>query len=115
MKKIIICACFALLILSGCCTSPVAKIETVYVDKPIPVIPAPPAVPEFVSRVDALSSTAAIGDVSKAYVIDMVQLRALYRIQRDILLQYEKSASDFSMIQREIDRMFTPPNNKSTP
>lgn len=110
-------ACFALAIilvgcaggLSGCCPKPVVRVETVTVDKPIPVIPPPPEVPPFVSAVDTLSNQPTPGEVSKAYVTDMVQLRALYRIQFDILSQYRKSSANFDDIQVKINELFKPP------
>lgn len=102
----LLCTMLMVAMLSGCQT--VVKKEIVTVDKPIPFIPPPPKLPEFVSEVDKLTDadSTSPGKVAQAYKADMVVLRARDRIHSLILSQYANSSSNFDAINQEIAKLF---------
>lgn len=102
IKVILVSACAAILV--GCGTP---QIKIVTVDKPIPVIPSPPKVPECTYLVDALTpETATPGDVGEAYKHDMTCLRATNSMFRQIVNAYKEAADSTAPIVEEITKAF---------
>lgn len=107
MKLVVMIGAAALLL--GCTTPQTPKVEIVTVDKPIPIIPKPPKVPSFISRVDqlTLADLSDPGKVGQAYKYDTMQLRQLLKIHEQILIQYEQSSDSFDDLKSEIDKMYS--------
>lgn len=102
MKKLALALCL-LLALVGCQTVPTHD-QIVNNDRPVAIIPPPPAVPSFDSQVDKLTP-ADINDPGKvgvAYKYDMTALRSLIVIYRQILSQYAHSSQNFDVVNAQI-------------
>lgn len=95
--------------LVGCASTPTAPTNVVTVDKPIAVVPKPPAVPTFASQVDALTQADVKdpGKVGQAYRYDITMLRSLVKIYQLILAQYTASSYQFEAIEAEINNLFS--------
>lgn len=102
-KTLIACAIAALL--AGCGTQ---HIKVVTVDKPIPMIPAPPMVPECDYKVDKLTDADATnyGTVGEAYKYDMTCARATNSMLRQIIKAYKDAAESAKPVVDEINAAF---------
>jgi hypothetical protein len=99
---------YASLVLVGCAQDPVIKTEIVTVNKPIPFIPKPPAVPTIEYQVDKLTPEDATrpGKVGQAYVYDMTFLRKRIEIDDMILEQYKAGSAQFEEIEKRIQELY---------
>lgn len=106
--KLFALAC-ASLMLVGCALDPVIKTEIVTVNKPIPFIPKPPAVPTIEYQVDKLTfeDLATPGKVGQAYVYDMTFLRKRIEIDDMILEQYRAGSVQFEEIEKRIHELYS--------
>lgn len=111
MKKIITLVCIALLTTG--CAAPIVKTQIQTVDKPIPFIPKPPAVPKCQLLVDSLilSDLKDPGKIGQYYVYDMTCLRKTNEIYQMILDQYSQSSANFDDVNKQIDLLFQQINN----
>ena len=109
-KTLIVCVLAAML--SACAHD----IKLVPVDKPIPIIPVPPVVPQCDYMVDKLTADDAKipGKVGEAYKYDMTCARATNSMLRQIVNAYKEAAlatkpvvdeitAAFDKMQRDID------------
>ena len=92
--------------LVGCGTQ---QIKLVPVDKPIPIIPVPPAVPQCDYMVDKLTPTDAAepGKVGEAYRYDMTCARATNSMLRQIVNAYKEAATATNPVLDEINAAFS--------
>lgn len=103
--------------LAGCATAPVEPINTVTVDKPIPLCPTPPDVPKLAFKVDQLTvdDLKDPGKVGQAYTYDMTYLRAVVKIYDQILAEYAKTSANFAAVKADIDKTFSILQPHATP
>lgn len=89
----------------GCSVRPV---EIVTIDKPIPVCPVPPPVPEYEYWVDDLTSNDFNdpGKVGQAYKHDMIYLRKRVEIDNMILEQYRTVSENYDEAEKTINNAF---------
>lgn len=105
MNKTLI-ACIVAVLLVGCGTQ---QIKLVPVDKPIPIIPVPPTVPQCDYMVDKLTPADAteFGKVGEAYRYDMTCARATNSMLRQIVNAYKEAATATKPVLDEINAAFT--------
>lgn len=110
MIRSLLLATVVTVLLLGCSTPQPTKQEIVYVDRPIPVIPPPPVVPIIPLETATLtaSDAATPGVVGRAYVRDLIVLKTLNEILRDIVEQYRTSSTNFEEIEKRIKQLQTP-------
>lgn len=108
MMKTIVYICCASALMVGCTCDPVIRTEIVTVNKPVPFIPPPPAVPTCEFMVDKLTAADAKlpGKVGQAYVHDMACLRARNNIDNVILDQYALGSVKFDEAKKRIDELY---------
>ena len=99
--------------LSGCAATTQYVIKTVPVDKPILVCPAPPSLENYEFEVNNLKPEDAKdpGKVAQAYKADMLYLRKMESVYKDIIKKYEEASKDAEKARQEIDKIFQ--NNQS--
>ena len=104
MNKTLI-ACVVAVLLAGCGTN---QIKLVPVDKPIPIIPVPPVVPQCDYMVDKLTPADATdpGKVGEAYRYDMTCARATNSMLRQIVNAYKEAATATKPVLDEINAAF---------
>ncbi len=104
MNKTLI-ACMIAALVAGCGTQ---QIKVVTVDKPIPMIPIPPEVPQCDYQVDKLTAADATnyGKVGEAYKYDMTCERATNHMLRQVVKAYKEAAEAAKPVIDEINASF---------
>lgn len=97
-----------ILLISACATRPaIIGQQTIPVNKPIYVVPVPPAMPEIELYVDSLTMDDITdpGKVGQAYKHDTIVLRNVIRIQSLIIDEYRKASQNFDAVKKDIADM----------
>lgn len=115
--KTLLTVCCAAAFITGCACDPTIKTEVVTVNKPLPFIPAPPAVPKIEYEVDKLapSDSTLPGKVGQAYVHDMTFLRKRIEIDDMIFEQYRQGSVDLKALEQKIQELYKGVETRSAP
>lgn len=106
--RTIIATLLAIPLLAGCAGQMQYAVKTVIVDKPVLVCPAPPQLDNYDFEVSKLKPEDAKdpGKVAQAYKADMLYLRRMEGVYKDIIKKYSDAADEAAKARAEVDKIF---------